>query len=188
KVPRCIPGILPFVRHGDDIGVVEVRPVGITALEAFMRRFRHTGIAFEPSIDLVMVELFIPKQAGERLALDPARILRESGRREPGIKLICLLEARSKDCIHVLLGEFWNLLLIGKAQADRLGLSRREREHVLGCGFAAQVIWIDRFLLALHDIVVKTIFHISGTGLVSIETAAVGLIFRKKQSWFTFAQ
>src|SRR6185312_2741693 len=38
QVPRGIPGIFPFVRHGDDIGIVEMCPVGVPPMETFMGR------------------------------------------------------------------------------------------------------------------------------------------------------
>ena len=35
EVPRRIPRILPFVGHGDDVGVVEVRPFVVAPMLAF---------------------------------------------------------------------------------------------------------------------------------------------------------
>ncbi len=69
QIPRGVPGILPLVRHRNHVGVVEMRPVGVAALETLAGRLRHTGIALEPAIDLVVIELFAPEQPGEGLPL-----------------------------------------------------------------------------------------------------------------------
>src|SRR2546427_5359388 len=36
QIPSGIPGILPFVRHGDDVGVVEMGPLAIAAPAAVL--------------------------------------------------------------------------------------------------------------------------------------------------------
>ena len=61
KIPRGIPGILPFVRHRDYVGIVEMRPVGVPSMETFMRRIRHPRITDEPAFQIIMVELFAPQ-------------------------------------------------------------------------------------------------------------------------------
>ena len=40
QVPGGVPGILPLVRHREDVGVVEVRPVAVAAVPALGRRRR----------------------------------------------------------------------------------------------------------------------------------------------------
>ena len=82
EIPRGIPGILPFVRHRNDVGVIEVRPVRIAAMEPFTRRLRHARVAFEPAIDIVVIKLFAPEQSGKGLPLHTARIIRQMARCE----------------------------------------------------------------------------------------------------------
>ena len=69
QVPGGVPGILPLVRHGDDVGVVEVQSSrGCGPCSALGRRRRAAGIAVQPVAHVVMVELLRPEHAGEGLA------------------------------------------------------------------------------------------------------------------------
>ena len=45
EVPGGVPGILPLVRHRDDVGVVEVLPVAVAAVPALVRRRRLGRVA-----------------------------------------------------------------------------------------------------------------------------------------------
>jgi hypothetical protein len=45
KVPGGVPGILPLVRHGDDVGVVDVGPFVVASFEPLAGRGRLAGIA-----------------------------------------------------------------------------------------------------------------------------------------------
>ena len=48
QIPCRIPRILPLVGHGNDVGVIQMRPLVIAAVLALRRRRRIAGIAFEP--------------------------------------------------------------------------------------------------------------------------------------------
>ncbi len=63
-IPRGVPGILPLVRHRNDVAVVQVRPVAVANLFSVRRRRRHVGIALQPVIHRIIVKLFGPQQAG----------------------------------------------------------------------------------------------------------------------------
>ena len=68
EVPRRIPGILPFVWHGDDVRVVEVRPLVIAPLLPTVRRLgsdrgRRSATPYD-----VVIELLGPKQGRKGLA------------------------------------------------------------------------------------------------------------------------
>ena len=65
KVPGGVPGVLPLVRHRDDVGVVQMPPFMIAALLPFARRRRHGGIAVEPFLDDIMIELLRPQETGK---------------------------------------------------------------------------------------------------------------------------
>ena len=39
EIPGGIPGILPLVRHGDDVGVVDMRPIRVASMEPLSGRF-----------------------------------------------------------------------------------------------------------------------------------------------------
>jgi hypothetical protein len=57
EVPRRVPRILPLVRHGDDVGVVELLPRRVAAARALGRRERLPRVALDPVFHDVVVEL-----------------------------------------------------------------------------------------------------------------------------------
>src|SRR5262245_50666299 len=116
------------------------------------------------------------------------RVLRESGWGEILVEIISLPDACCIDIFTTLLGEFRRILFYSKTQTNRLSRTIREYKHIVCSGFGAQMIRVDRLLLALYDIVVKTVFHISGAFLVTIETTTVGFIFGKEQGWSAFTE
>ena len=82
QVPGGVPRVLPLVGHRDDVVVVEVRPLVVAADLARRRRRRLGRIAVEPALDVVVIELLAPQQAGEGLAHDAARVVGERLRRD----------------------------------------------------------------------------------------------------------
>ena len=58
EIPRGIPGIFPFVRHGDDVIVVEMRPILVAAFFALGRRRGTSRVSFQPGLDVVVLKLF----------------------------------------------------------------------------------------------------------------------------------
>ena len=69
QIPSGIPWVFPLVGHGDDVCIVQMRPLVVTAVRRSARRRRLERIAFEPAWDVVMVKLLAPDHAGEGLAL-----------------------------------------------------------------------------------------------------------------------
>ena len=49
EVPGRVPRVLPLVGHGDDVHVVQVRPLVVAAAPARVRRRRAGGVALEPA-------------------------------------------------------------------------------------------------------------------------------------------
>ncbi len=67
QVPGRIPGIFPFIRHGDDVFVVDMPPVAIPPVLAFGRRGWARRVACQPLLHLIVVKLFAPQQPGQGL-------------------------------------------------------------------------------------------------------------------------
>ena len=101
QVPRGIPRVFPFVRHGNDVSIVQVRPVNIAHALAFWRRWRLRGIAVEPRPHVEPIKLFRPDHAGERLPLDGTQIGIVQTVLQVGIKLIRLGEALRKNGVKL---------------------------------------------------------------------------------------
>ena len=60
QIPGGKPGILPFVRHGNNIPAGQVLPVFITLEVADRRRF--IGLPIEPFINIEIIKLLGPEQ------------------------------------------------------------------------------------------------------------------------------
>ena len=75
EIPGGVPGVFPLVGHRDDVGVVEVAPLAVAAVEARGGRRGLARIALEPARNVDVVELLAPDHAGECLALDRALVL-----------------------------------------------------------------------------------------------------------------
>ena len=67
EIPGGIPGILPLVRHRQDIAGKEMPPVIVAAGPALERRRRRPRVSFQPFADHVVIELLRPEQPGARL-------------------------------------------------------------------------------------------------------------------------
>ena len=50
QIPGGVPGIFPLVGHGDDVGVVQMRPLVIAARRCAPAAGRIAGIALEPIV------------------------------------------------------------------------------------------------------------------------------------------
>ena len=74
QIPGGVPGILPFVGHRDDVGIVEIAPLAVAAAQARRGRRMLARIAVEPARYIEMVELLAPDHARKCLALHRARI------------------------------------------------------------------------------------------------------------------
>src|SRR5580765_5671898 len=57
QVPSGVPGILPFVRHRNDVVVIKVRPILVAASEPFFRRRRAYWITLKPGLYIVVIKL-----------------------------------------------------------------------------------------------------------------------------------
>ena len=90
EVPGRVPGVLPLVRHRDDVHVVQVRPVVVAARAPRRRRRRAGRIAVEPALHVVVVELLRPEHARERLAQDERLVGGRAGGRQLAVELVGL--------------------------------------------------------------------------------------------------
>ncbi len=77
EIPGGIPGILPFVGHGNDVVVVEMGPILVAAFPTFRGRLGPSGIALEPVMNVVMIELLGPEHPGKGLAHDGFSVSRK---------------------------------------------------------------------------------------------------------------
>src|ERR1700758_4192940 len=74
QVPGRIPGVLPLVRHGQDIRVVEMRPLAVAAMTTAGGWWRLCRISIQPLRNVEVEKLFAPDHSGEGLTLHAARV------------------------------------------------------------------------------------------------------------------
>jgi hypothetical protein len=72
KIEEKYPWVFPFVRHGDDIAVVEVSPLVVSSSETRRRRHWLIRVAVKPILDDVVEKLSTPQHSGVRLTLNVA--------------------------------------------------------------------------------------------------------------------
>ncbi len=69
QIPCGIPGIFPFIGHGDDIEVVQMFPVVVAPGMARRGGWRRSRVTRKPLFDVVVVELLGPQHSCQSLAL-----------------------------------------------------------------------------------------------------------------------
>ena len=74
EVPRREPGVLPLVRHRDDVGVEHVLPMDVAAFGGIATQGIDAVVA-EPAAHVVLVGLLRPEHPGKRLTHDARPIL-----------------------------------------------------------------------------------------------------------------
>ena len=102
EVPGGEPWVLPRIGHRDDVGAIQLAPVGVAAGLALDRRRRAGRIAVEPPSDVVAVELLAPDQARESSTLDHRLVGRQGRRRHGREERVRLGAARDEDVGRIL--------------------------------------------------------------------------------------
>ena len=139
-------------------------------------------------MNIVMIKLFAPQQPGKRLSLHAARILRGIVWCKRVIELVRFLQTVREHTIEVFFREPLALWLVCKSQPNGPHLIGRKHKHILGRGLGSHVIRIHCLLLTLHDIIMKTILHVTSAFFVAGKAPCVGLIFCKEQCRLAFAE
>src|SRR5215467_2493839 len=124
QIPRGVPRILPFVGHGDDVGVEQMAPYVIAPMPASFRGRRLSGIAIEPVANDVVIKLLGPEHPRERLAHDVLCVGREVLGYHGSVEFVCLALSRFKDLFKLTAQWVYRLGRIGQAQADGRCLTR----------------------------------------------------------------
>ena len=104
QIPGRIPGVFPFVGHGDDITVVHVMPLLIPeALGVLIAQWINAAL-LEPRRDVVVVELFGPQHPCHGLSKDELLIGAQAGWHHTGVKRVTFLLSALQDLIKALSG------------------------------------------------------------------------------------
>ena len=152
EIPGRIPGIFPFVWHGDHITVVHVMPVLISETLCFIGPQWINAKLLEPGRDVVVVELFGPQHPCHRLPEHQLLLSAESSWHHPGVVVIAVLFSAIQDLIKVIIGRVVLCFRcrLGQSQLDRVRGVGANRE-VVNCGcFCALLGWVDSCRLAMN--------------------------------------
>ena len=176
EVPAGEPRVFPVVGHGDDVVGDEVAPLEVARVGAVGRR--EGGVAVEPFADVVVVEHFVPIQAGEGLLLDLPLCGIEGGRGD-GVIIFGALAAPGGH----------HLAEIHPARGPRRAEShfqsgrgaRGEVEMVNGGGFGSDFRRIDCPLLAADEVAMKGILGERRGVRRAEEERVVGFVFGEKE-------
>ncbi len=99
KVPGGVPGILPLVRHRDDVAVVHVVPVVITR-RGFARFLERIGAALlQPLVHVVMVKLLAPQHSRQGLTHHVSRVGVGGFGNDRRVELVSLVAAGLKNLV-----------------------------------------------------------------------------------------
>ena len=100
EIPDRVPGILPLVRHGDDVAVVHVVPL-VVARGGLAVRLERVGAAlFEPLVHVVVVELLAPQHSRQGLAHDIGPVGLERRGNDGRIEVVGFLAARLQHLVE----------------------------------------------------------------------------------------
>jgi hypothetical protein len=201
QVPGGVPRVFPFIRHREDVCIVQMSPFAITAPFAFRRRWKLTGIPVEPFGYIVIKELFAPDHTRQGLALDISGISVCDVFLELSIRLVRLTPTGSKDCIEIGRGAFlWTvparfLCTAGNAPGFSRTQSQTHRRRpawtngqaVESACFRASSARVYRSLFSANDVVVESILEITLGSLLPIKAADIGLVIAEEKVLRFFA-
>ena len=176
QIPCRIPGILPLVGHGDDVGVVQMRPVGIAPVQPLGRRRRLPRISVEPGIHVVGVKLLAPQHAGEGLPLHPAQIVRAAGIGQRLVEFVRFGDPVGEGAVEIVESP----VAVGETQPDRFRLAGLKLHRVPGRALGADTVGVHRAGAPLHDVLVDSVLDVSAV-LAAEETGEVRVVVGEEQ-------
>ena len=125
---------------------------------------RMRAALFEPSVDVVVVELLGPQHAGEGLAHHVGRISIQRGGDYVGIEFVCFLSPGLHDRVK---GAAKHPSLRGghirQPQPDSAGFARRDCERIVSRSFGPRLLGIHGISRTMDDEVVDPVFDVRGS-------------------------
>ena len=178
RVPGREPGVLPGIRHEDDVADGEVLPVAVATGPARVRRARLARIAFEPPSHVIAVELLAPQQPGERLTLHQPLIDAQIRRGDILIERVGLGFANPENRIGIV--KWQGKLCRGEPHRHRETLARGKFRHRVGGGLAALVRVDSRGITVDHVVVDPVLGRCRGVRR-SEQKVVIGLVLTEQK-------
>src|SRR6266849_9325449 len=122
---------IPLVGHGDYVSVVQMSPLVIAAVLAFLWGRRIARIALQPVLNYIVVKLLGPQHPGETLAHDVLGIRREVLWNDCRVELVGLALAERERFVEVGKSVLAFEVEVGEPQPDNYGLASTDRQLVM---------------------------------------------------------
>ncbi len=191
EVPRGVPRILPLVRHREDVGVVEMRPIVIAPVLALGRRRRTTGVAREPRAHVVVITLLREQHSGEGLPLHAARVVGKIGVNMQGVEFIRFADALRENALELRTerrGACGCGILIGQSKPQRNARARRNRLLRERGNFRAGIRGIDGGRFAVNEVTVERVLDVRRNARRVEDSLVVRFVFGEEQARTSFRQ
>ncbi len=159
QVPRGVPRVLPLVRHRDDVGVEQVRPLVVAPVLALGRRRRLARIAVEPALHDVVVVLLGPEHPGQALAHHGSPVLAERLRNDARVELVGLGPAARNHVVDAGAGDLGGVLR-GEAHFHRRRAAGGDQQLVVRGRLGADAGRVHRLGTPVDDGVVDAVLEV----------------------------
>ena len=178
KIPRCVPRILPRVRHAENKVIVQVLPIAVAPSLSRCRWWGHRRIARDPIANLIRICLLTPQQSTPRLSLNLSQLWIVDESLLLRIKLICLRFSFHHDRFEVGKSDFrrrWT-----EANANDLRLTRCNFKNILSGHLCARLGWIYRVCSLIYNEIIDPIFEEFSIARQSIQSLHICFVFAKQ--------
>ena len=182
EVPRGVPGILPLVRHRDDVPVVKVRPGGVAAVLAPRGGRRLRRVPLEPVLDGEVKELLGPEEPRVRLPRDAPLLLRQAVGNAGRVERVGFGPARGEGAVEPGAEGFPRRSRIRtEAQADDDLPFRGDFQPIERGRLRPRARRIDGVAAAADDVLVEGVLDVWRRVWASKETRGVRLVLREEE-------
>ena len=188
-VKGCVPGgeegVLPGVRHGENIIQMHVLPLSVANGLPLGRRWRHAGVAVRPLVPNEVVVLLAPHHASQCLALNVAQVVGHRHGVDLPVELVGLGETLVHDIIKLFLVKVTLDLLLGDAETHNGAATGRNTitlvEGVPGTALGAGLLRVASSLITLYDTLVEGILDVGRLVLGAPKLLEVGVVVGEEE-------
>ena len=181
QIPGAVVGVLPGVRHGDDVTVKDVLPIGVT-LRMAARGSRFGGVPPLPlGLDQV-VELLGPEQAGIGLPGDVPLFGIQCRADRVSVKFVRLGDPRPEGALKTSVKGLPVPLATGsQTHVKHLGLPGTEGQVMASRRLGAEAFRIQNTGRTFDHRIMKSILEELAWRICTVEATGVGLVVGEKK-------
>ena len=180
QVPVGVPGILPLVRHRDNLVIEHMSPVSVADRDVAFGYWK--GMVFrQPARDIEMIVLLAPQHASECLAEDALPVLIELGWRDRAVECVSLHPALGEDLVE---GSVKSRIIQAaplQPQSHSCRASGRDIEQVVCGSLGTGLRRVDRGSTAVQQEVVDAVLDKGGSVGGTEDALIVRLVLGEKE-------